>query len=163
MEQGAESAIDGESEEAFLDIIKAGCRFAGKGLATVAQHGLPLLVSALQGAESFAEESTSATDAPQAFSAEVLAHRALVAEAALQAVMKIPPQQLEEEGFFDFITNAVKTIAPVAVKVCQRLTKCLLLELGVLLSSVISAHTDDLNCRWHQVLSRPSIQLSARS
>ena len=159
MAQGAESAIDGESEEAFLDVITAGIRFAGKGLTTVAQHGLPLLASALSGAESFAEEATSATDAPQAFSADVLAHRAHVAEAALQAVMKIPPQQLEEEGFFDFISNAVKTIAPVAMKVCKGLTKCFLLELGVLLSSIISAPTDDLKCRWPQVLYRPLIRL----
>lgn len=122
MEQGAESAIDGESEEAFFDVIRAGIRFAGKGLTTVAEHGLPLLVSALSDAESFAEESASATDAPQAFSVDVLAHRALVAEAALQAVMKIPPQLLEEEGFFDFISNAVKTIAPVAMQVCSYLT-----------------------------------------
>ena len=159
MEQGAESAMDGESEEAFLDVIKAGIRFAGKGLTTVAQHGLPLLVSALSGAESFGEEATLATEAPQAFSADVLAHRALVAEAALQAVMKIPPQQLEEEGFFGFISNAVKHIAPVVMKVCKSLTKPPILELRVLLHSVISALTDDLNSRWHQVSSQPSIQL----
>ena len=47
----------------------------------------------------------------------MLAHRVLVAEAALQAVMKLPQNQLQEQGFFDFIFNAVKTIAPVAMKV----------------------------------------------
>lgn len=121
MQQGAaESALDGESEEGFLDIITAGVRFAGQGLITVAQHGLPLLADAFSGAESFEAESASATAAQQpsqTFSADMLAHRALVAEAALQAVMKLPAQQLQEEGFFDFISDAVKMIAPVAMKV----------------------------------------------
>lgn len=31
--------------------------------------------------------------------------------------MKLPPQQLQEEGIFDFIGNAIKTIAPIAMKV----------------------------------------------
>ena len=118
MNQSAqESTMDGESEEAFMDIIKAGIRFAGKGVLTVAQHGLPILVDALanqHGAEAFEADSSSTTS--QAFSADALANRALVAEAALQAVMKLPPQQLQEEGFFDFISDAVKTIAPIAMK-----------------------------------------------
>ena len=116
MKHGAESTMDSESEESFFDVISAGIRFAGQGISAVAQHGLPLLVGAFGGAESLEAESTFPTQ-PQAFSADDLAHRALVAEAALQAVMKLPPKQLEEEGFFDFISNAVKTIAPVAMKV----------------------------------------------
>ncbi|KAI9652268.1 MAG: hypothetical protein M1831_007116 [Alyxoria varia] len=113
------SLLDGdEAEEGFFDIIKAGARFAGQGLSAVAKHGLPLLVKALEG--SGGAESTldngPATNQPHAFSADALAHRAIVAEAALQAVMKVPPQQLQEEGIFDFIAQAVKKIAPVAMK-----------------------------------------------
>lgn len=128
LQQGAaESALDGESEEGFIDIITAGVRFAGQGLITVAQHGLPLLADAILGAESFEAESASAQQPSQAFSADLLAHRALVAEAALQAVMKLPAQQLQEEGFFDFISDAVKTIAPVAMKVCTLATQTYLI------------------------------------
>ena len=118
MQQGAaESALDSESEEGIIDVITAGIRFAGLDLITVAQNGLPLLADAISGAESFGAESASAQQSSQVFSADMLAHRALVAEATLQAVMKLPAEQLQENGFFDFISDAVRTIAPVAMTV----------------------------------------------
>ncbi|KAL8832995.1 MAG: hypothetical protein Q9170_004594 [Blastenia crenularia] len=113
-----ESAMDSDSEEGFFDIIKAGARLAGRGVAAAAKHGLPVLADVLKqvgGAEAFEDESTSGTN-QQLLAADPLAQRALVADAALKAVMKIPAQQLQEEGIFDFLSNAVKTIAPVAMR-----------------------------------------------
>ena len=113
--QAAES-FDGESEEGFFDIIKAGIRLASPlhGLFPGAPFGLPILAKMVgESAESTEAEST----APSALSSSDLAKRALVGEAALQALMKLPPQKLEEEGFFDMISAAVKTIAPIVVKV----------------------------------------------
>ena len=113
MRQGQE-AFDGESEEGFFDIITAGVRLAGKGLMATARVGLPILAQMVGGsAESIEAESA----APSALSSNDLAKRALVGEAALLALMKLPPQKLEEEGFFDMISDAVKKIAPIVVKV----------------------------------------------
>lgn len=114
-----ESAMDGDSEESFIDIIRAGARLAGKGVLAAVKHGLPILANAMQesgDAEYFEDQSSSGTTA-HLLAAGPLAQRALVADAALKAVMSIPPEQLQEEGFFDFIGNAIKTIAPIAMKV----------------------------------------------
>ena len=113
-----ESAMDSDSEEGFFDVIKAGARLAGRGVAAAAKHGLPILMDILKqngGAESM-EDQTIFGSNPQLLAADPLAQRALVADAALLAVMKIPPQQLQEEGIFDFLGDAVKKIAPVAMK-----------------------------------------------
>ncbi|KAL9044857.1 MAG: hypothetical protein Q9214_002036, partial [Letrouitia sp. 1 TL-2023] len=132
-----ESAIDGESEEGFFDVITAGIRFAEQGVSAIAQHGLSILVNGHSGAEAFEAESTSDTAPPQAFSADVLAHRAIVAEAALQAVMKVPAHQLEEEGFFDFVSNAVKTIAPVAMKMAPGIAAAIHPTVGKIVKGVL--------------------------
>lgn len=111
--------VDGGYEEAWTDVLKAGLRLADNGVLAAAKYGLPILAQALAshggGAES-AEVGPAASDTSHAFSSDALAQRAVVAEAALQAVMKLPPQQLQEEGFFEFLGSAVKTIAPVALK-----------------------------------------------
>ena len=114
MDHGTESFFDDLSQKAFHELLNRGMRAADKGLGAVLTYGLPLLTDAL------AEESAPVT-APtnQAFSADALAHRALVAEAALQAVTKLPPRQLEEEGFFDDFCDIIRTIAPVVTLVCQ--------------------------------------------
>jgi hypothetical protein len=70
-------------------------------------------------------ESGGLEDAPvpagganMGLSADALAKRALVSEAALQAVMKhMPPSRLQEEGFFDDVVGIIKKVAPVVVKV----------------------------------------------
>ena len=118
-----ESAMDGGLEEGwfdgFGDLLKAGTRLAGQGVLAAAKHGLPILVDVLKsasGAESLDDEPSSGPSA-HLLAADPLAQRALVADAALRAVMKLPPQQLQEEGIFDFIGNAIKTIAPIAMKV----------------------------------------------
>ena len=113
MKQGQE-AFDGESEEGFFDIVTAGVRLAGNGLFPLARFGLPILAKMVGDS---AESAEAESAAPAALSSNDLAKRALVGEAALQALMKLPPQKLEEEGFFDFISDAVKKIAPIVVKV----------------------------------------------
>ena len=131
-----ESSIDSESEEGFFDIIKAGARFAGKGVLAAAKHGLPILVNALSGAEAYEDEPPSGPTS-QLLAADALAQRALVAEAALQAVMKLPPQELQEEGFFDWVGKAVKTIAPVAMKVAPVIAGAIHPTVGKLVGGIL--------------------------
>ena len=45
-----------------------------------------------------------------------LGHRAIMGEAALQALMTLPRQQLEEEGMFDSIKQAVQKIGQTVIK-----------------------------------------------
>ena len=129
-----ESAIDGDSEEGFFDILKAGTRLVGKGVLFAAKHGLPILLGG--DTEAFEDTSNSAATS-QGLTADQLAKRALVADAALQAVMKLPPQQLQEEGFFDFIGDAVKKIAPIAMKAIPVVAKAINPTVGGLVSSLL--------------------------
>lgn len=135
-----ESAMDGESEEGWFDglgdIIKAGTRLAGQGVLAAAKHGLPILANVLGGAESFDDQPSSDPSA-HLLAADPLAQRALVADAALNAVMKLPPQQLQEEGIFDFICSAVKTIAPIAMKVAPVVAGAIHPTVGKLVSTVL--------------------------
>ena len=138
-----ESAMDGELEEGWFDglgdILKAGTRLAGKGVLAAAKHGLPILADVLKhtgGAESFEDQPSSGPSA-HLLAADPLAQRALVADAALNAVMRLPPQQLQEEGFFDFICGAVKTIAPIAMKVAPVVAGAIHPTVGKLVSTVL--------------------------
>ena len=134
-----ESAMDGDGEEGFFDIIKAGARFASKGVLAAAKHGLPILADVLKqagGAEAFEDQPTSGP-ANHLLATDPLAQRALVADAALKAVMKLPPQQLQEEGFFDFVSKAVKTIAPIAMKVAPMVVGAINPTIGRVVSSVL--------------------------
>lgn len=58
------------------------------------------------GAQESAEADPTAPTA--ALSSSDLAKRALVGEAALQALIKLPPHVLEEEGFFDTIADVIR-------------------------------------------------------
>ena len=134
-----ESAADGDSEEGFFDIIKAGARFAGKGVLAAAHHGLPILAGMLnqsRGAEAF-EDQAGYGSTSQLLAADPLAQRALVADATLKAMMKLPPQQLEEEGFFDFIGGAIKAIAPIAMKVAPVVAGAINPTVGRIVSGVL--------------------------
>ncbi|MCJ1227130.1 hypothetical protein MMC12_003785 [Toensbergia leucococca] len=110
-----EEPLDGESEEGFFDVILAGVHVAGKGLAFVAEKGLPLLAQVLKAESAEAAEATEAS--PTGLSADDLSKRALAGDAALQALMKIPPHRLEEEGLFDVVADVIKKVAPVMMKV----------------------------------------------
>ena len=135
-----ESAMDGELEEGWFDglgdIFKAGTRLAGQGVLAAAKHGLPILAKVLSGAESFDDQASSDPSA-HLLAADPLAQRALVADAALNAIMKLPPQQLQEEGIFDFISDAVKTIAPIAMKVAPMVAGAINPTVGRLMSTVL--------------------------
>ncbi|KAI4113050.1 MAG: hypothetical protein LQ345_005893, partial [Seirophora villosa] len=118
------------SHEGFFDIISAGGRFAGRGLTAAARVGLPLLAQMMNegGAQEFAEADPAAPTA--ALSSSDLAKRALVGEAALQALIKLPPHVLEEEGFFDTIADVIRRIAPVVVKVAPSVISNLSTAIG---------------------------------
>lgn len=134
-----ESGMDDESEEGFIDIIKAGARLAGKGVTAAAKHGLPILMDLLKqtgSAEAFEDESTSVSNS-QLLAADPLAMRALVADAALQAVMRVPAQQLQEEGIFDFIGDAVKKIAPIAISFAPTVAKAIHPTIGKIVGGVL--------------------------
>ena len=134
-----ESAMDEGSAEGFFDFIKCGVRLAGQGIGTLAQTGLPILVKAIASQTSGTEslEDGPAPEQSHAFSSDALAHRAIVAEAALQAVMKQPIEHLQEEGFFDFISSAVKTIAPIALKVAPSVVSAINPTVGKIVKGVL--------------------------
>ncbi len=138
-----ESAMDGDSEEGFIDVIRAGARLAGKGVLAATKHGLPILVDVLRrtnGAEAF-EDQPSSGPAVRLLAAEPLAQRALVADAALKAVMKIPPQQLQEEGFFDFVGDAIKSIAPIAMRLAPAVAGAIHPTIGKIVSTVLRSES----------------------
>lgn len=129
MEQGQqESAWDAESQEGFFDIIKAGVCLAGQGVAALAQHGLPILVGINAKSNGTALETGSSETSFRG----PLAQRALVADAALSAVMKLDHEELKEAGFFSALTKAVQVIAPAVIKAAPNVVK------NVLLLSVVS-------------------------
>ena len=138
-----ESAMDDGSAESFGDFLMAGVRLAGQGVAAVAKAGLPLLVKGLSGAESMEDEPSA--EQPHAFSADALAHRAIVAEAALQAVMKQSPQTLQEEGFFDFIVDTVKTVAPIVTKVAPGIISAINPTVGGIVKNVLGQESTMVN------------------
>lgn len=135
-----ESAMDDDSEEGFFDIIKAGARLAGKGVLAAVKHGLPILADAMQesGDAEFFEDQSSSGPTAHLLAAGPLAQRALVADAALKAVMRVPPEQLQEEGFFDFIGNAIKNIAPIAMKVAPAVIGAINPTVGKIVKNVLN-------------------------
>ena len=115
--QGSESNGE-DAEKGFLDVLKAGIRSAGGGVSFAAEHGLSLLADHLQtlgGAESL-DSSATPSLSTQNGTIDQLATRALVADAALEASLRLPPQQLQEEGFFYNIGHNIKKLAPIAIK-----------------------------------------------
>ncbi|KAK8054389.1 hypothetical protein PG996_013690 [Apiospora saccharicola] len=115
-----EAAASAGEEGLFDDIFrvaKKAISVAGPVLSTVAKHGLPLLQGVLAEAD-FGDEPQQhdASSSSAVANMEGLQERAILAEAALQAAMNAPQQVLEEEGFFSFMADAVRTIAPIVAK-----------------------------------------------
>ena len=128
LDQGQqESAFDRESQEGFWDIIKAGTSLAGQGIAAAAQKGLPILAGML--AQSSGTEALETSSSETSFRGP-LAQRALVADAALSAVLQVNHDNLQEAGFFDAFTKAVKVIAPVVIKAAPIVAKNVLPIVG---------------------------------
>ncbi|MCJ1355620.1 MAG: hypothetical protein MMC33_005612 [Icmadophila ericetorum] len=104
------------SEEGFFDFICTAACMAALIVSSDIKVSLPILASLLSsGAES--PEDNNAPAGPANMSSDRLAEPAIADEAALQALMKLPPKRLEEAGFFDWILSAIKTVTPVVMKV----------------------------------------------
>ncbi|KAI0546553.1 trypsin-like serine protease [Xylaria curta] len=115
-----------EGEEAFFDVF-------GSMLQTAFQIGKPLLREGAKAglgllSKALAESSfdtESSIDSNETQAAELVAKRAIMAEAALQSVMKLNKSELaqielvndhgdtHEEGFFDFVKTAAQGIGSV--------------------------------------------------
>ena len=126
-----ESAFDDESTEGIFDVIKAGVSLAGQGVAAVAQHGLPILAGIL--AQAGGTEALETGNTETSFRGP-LAQRALVADAALSTVLQVNHDHLQEAGFFDALTKAVKVIAPVVIKAAPIVAQNVLPIVGKILS-----------------------------
>ncbi|KAI1854417.1 hypothetical protein JX265_012451 [Neoarthrinium moseri] len=108
-----ETAASAGEEGLFGDIFnvaKKAISVAGPVLTKVAKHGLPLLQGMLTEAD-FEDSKPSAISG-----IDGLHERAILAEAALQAAINTPQHFLEEEGFFTFMADAVKKLAPIVVR-----------------------------------------------
>ncbi|KAK7991253.1 ATP synthase F1 [Apiospora saccharicola] len=125
------SAMD---EEGFFDFLKQGIKVGGPILNNVLGTALPMALGPLGGpisslasiaisaagklAESGGAESggfLGPAPVPQG-----LAERAIMAEAAFQAMMKMDHQTLAEEGFFGDMWNVAKKMAPVVKQVAPK-------------------------------------------
>ncbi|KAJ4293978.1 hypothetical protein N0V90_007667 [Kalmusia sp. IMI 367209] len=106
--------------EGFLDglggFFKSAGSFVGKAIKTagpvlvdVAAAGLPRLLGG-------AESGVADPDPSPMKAMDGVWQRAVVAEAALQAVLKAPQDVLEEEGFFGDLAKHIKNVAPLVIK-----------------------------------------------
>lgn len=99
-----------EGEEGFFDDlgdhIRRGLK-AGRPFFRIAVKGLALLDTVLP--ESSMEEGATA----EAF--DIISKRAIMGEAALQAVMNIEHDELNAEGFFDGLKTALQTIGSTVI------------------------------------------------
>lgn len=114
-----------EGEEGWFDSVgdffRKGISVAAPILSTAVNHGLPLL------ARAFGQES--ATEAPASalgISLESLGDRAVLGEAALQAVMRMPKHRLEEEGFFTTMFSVIKRITPIVLKAAPKVIQAVM-------------------------------------
>ena len=118
-----------------------------KGLSFAAKTGLPILAQALSAESAGAESIEDSPNGLSGLSSADLAKRAIASEAALQALMKLPPHRLEEEGFFDNIVNVVKKIAPVVIKVAPSVISNLSPTVGRLLKASTDQNTRSAKVR----------------
>ncbi|KAI0444258.1 trypsin-like serine protease [Xylaria telfairii] len=115
-----------EGEEAFFDsfgdMLQTAFQVGKPLLHETAKAGLAVLSNVL---EESSTETESSIDSNEAEAAELLAKRAIMGEAALQAVMKLSKAELDqlylvdddgythEEGFFDFVKTTAQKIGTV--------------------------------------------------
>ncbi|KAK3934471.1 hypothetical protein QBC46DRAFT_454165 [Diplogelasinospora grovesii] len=127
-----------EGEEAFFDflgpLIHDGLRVAKPLLREGAKVGFGLLNRALAGSA----VAESSFDDPDIKAAELVTKRAIVAESALQAVMKLRQQELnavkipgegeggQEEAFFNFVKSAAQKIGAVVKETAPAVIKAVL-------------------------------------
>ncbi|KAI5802969.1 hypothetical protein EDC01DRAFT_786657 [Geopyxis carbonaria] len=111
----------GDDQEGFFtDFLSRGLAKAKPLLASAAKSGLPLLLKALEPTESSFDGAAPPPQMPTPPMVAGMADRAILQEAALQAVLHIQP---EEEGFFDFMSSVIKTVGPVVMKAAPHVLK----------------------------------------
>lgn len=98
-------------QEGFLDFLSPLASLA----VNVVGSGVSAVAKAIGGGESSLTEGPTPPDTLQAH-IETLCHRALMAEAALQAAMAIPVTS-HEEGFFGDLVNVIKDVGSTVIKV----------------------------------------------
>jgi hypothetical protein len=120
-------------EEGFFDLVKQAVGFGAPILNNIIGTALPLSLGPLGGpvaalagiaistAGKLAETSTGAESAiPGVDPLDGVAERAILAEAALTAMMKMDNRVLAEEGFFDDAWSVAKKILPVVRNVAPK-------------------------------------------
>ena len=121
-------------DEAFWgvlgSVLKKGIKSAG-----IVGKALGVLGSLFGG-----QESDIAPELDEEY--ESLFDRAILAEAALQALQQAPPEVLQSEGLFDSIKKAVQKIAPTIIKLAPKVIKNIIPIAGPLLGAVLGGESD---------------------
>lgn len=117
-------------EEGFFDFLKQGVKIGGPLLSGVLSTGLPMVLGPLGGpvgalasvaisaAGKLAESHTGAESFGDP--TEGVAERAILAEAAFTAMMKMDKQKLAEEGFFDDMRKVISRVGSVVKDVAPK-------------------------------------------
>jgi len=117
-------------EEGFFDFLKQGVKIGGPLLNGVLSAGLPMVLGPLGGpvgalasvaisaAGKLAESHTGAESFGDP--TEGVAERAILAEAAFTAMMKMDKQKLAEEGFFDDMRKVISRVGSVVKNVAPK-------------------------------------------
>lgn len=118
------------SEENFLESVRKAVALTAPIRGTTINMGLPIAfgpLGAIVGALSNIAMTTAATVAQEStetghlarepLSSEEITHRAILAEAVLQAMLKTDNQVLQEEGFLNDVKNALAKLMPAATSV----------------------------------------------
>ncbi|KAJ1323235.1 glutamyl endopeptidase [Microdochium nivale] len=109
--------LTSKDTEGFLDVLSSvgsvigkGLRIAGPVLSSVSQVGLPMLLRGLE-----ADINDSGRPGPSHF--DGFAQRALIGEAALEALLECDVHELQrQEGLFDVFKKVITKVGPVVLK-----------------------------------------------
>lgn len=117
-------------EEGFFDFLKQGVKIGGPLLQGALSTGLPMVLGPLGGPVSALASVAIAAAGKLAEShagaesfgdpTEGVAERAILAEAAFTAMMKMDKQKLAEEGFFDDMRKTIQRVGSVVKNVAPK-------------------------------------------
>ena len=139
LSNGEASFDDGQDEEAdFLDFVKKAIGIGAPIAKEVLKEALPVFLGPvgaplgalagllLSATGKTAESLTGAeSDTGKPIKLNGVAERALLGEAAFQAVMSMGKDKLEEEGFLEDMMKTVNTLRPIVEKVAPRIAPIL--------------------------------------
>jgi hypothetical protein len=133
---GLITAAQGDAhEEGFFEFIKAvvttGVKTGGPLIGTIGKL--------IGGSESDMEPAISEDSTYQHL--ETLCHRSIMGEAALEAIMSIPPEELHAEGFFGSITDTIKSIGSTVVRVAPSVMKTVVPIIQTLVAPAMPGET----------------------